>query len=314
MRINKWIPIVLAINIGVLCFALYVATTYQQQNYIVSCEQPITNYSILEVNCRGHRMHSTVKIAYAGKDYYVGVSRELCKNIGQAEFFYDMQHDTVFENDYLCMRHIVFFFVLFAFSLLLWKCPEVRKYQATRKDILKVRKDIFLKDALPILKEKGFVDEPFKTSNFGWCGFGYIYDMCRLRQGKFLDFVSVRITQGDRYIKIFINAFEVTPQLGSLSSLKETEGLKYVILPNSEKEMRLDSDFIKGMPALSKEFWSGGLKVGRYFTEIGYNNQVEKLKEKVMSRVCDIDAYFEKWHGCHRPNLVKWDGELIERR
>lgn len=113
MRINKWIPIVLAINIGVLCFALYVATTYQQQNYIVSCEQPITNYSILEVNCRGHRMHSTVKIAYAGKDYYVGVSRELCKNIGQAEFFYDMQHDTVFEKDYLCMRHIVFFFVLF---------------------------------------------------------------------------------------------------------------------------------------------------------------------------------------------------------
>ena len=47
--------------------------------------------------------------------------------------------------------------------------------------------------------------------------------------------------------------------------------------------MRLDSDFIKGMPALSKEFWSGGLKAGRYFTEIGYNNQVEKLKEKVMS-------------------------------
>lgn len=106
MRINKWIPIVLAINIGVLCFALYVATTYQQQNYIVSCEQPITNYSILEVNCRGHRMHSTVKIAYAGKDYYVGVSRELCKNIGQAEFFYDMQHDTVFEKDYLCMTSV----------------------------------------------------------------------------------------------------------------------------------------------------------------------------------------------------------------
>ena len=195
MRINKWIPIALAINIGVLCFALYVAMTYLRQSDIVKSEHPITNYSILEVNCRGHRMHSTVKIAYAGKDYYVGVSRELCKNIGQAEFFYDMQHDTVFEKDYLCMRHIVFFFVLFAFSLLLWKCPEVRKYQATRKDILKVRKDIFLKDALPILKEKGFVEKPFKTSNFGWNGFGYIYDMCRLRQGKFLDFVSVRITQ-----------------------------------------------------------------------------------------------------------------------
>lgn len=314
MRTNKWIPIALAINIGVLCFALYVAMTYLRQSDIVKSEHPITDYSILEVNCRGHRMGSTVKIAYAVKDYDVGISRKLCKNIEKAKCFYDRQHDTVFEKDYLCMRLVVGSFVPFAFSLLLWGYPEVRRYKATWKDILKARKDIFLKDALPILKEKGFVDEPFKTSNFGWCGFGYIYDMCRLRQGKFLDFVSVRITQGDRYIKIFINAFEVTPQLGSLSSLKETEGLKYVILPNSEKEMRLDSDFIKGMPALSKEFWSGGLKAGRYFTEIGYNNQVEKLKEKVMSRVCDIDAYFEKWHGCHRPNLVKWDGELIERR
>ena len=66
-------------NIGVLCFALYVATTYQQQNYIVSCEQPITNYSILEVNCRGHRMHSTVKIAYAGKDYYALIPQHYYK-------------------------------------------------------------------------------------------------------------------------------------------------------------------------------------------------------------------------------------------
>ena len=50
MRINKWIPIVLAINIGVLCFALYVATTYQQQNYIVSspCFAFSTNVVIFE--------------------------------------------------------------------------------------------------------------------------------------------------------------------------------------------------------------------------------------------------------------------------
>ena len=83
MRTNKWIPIALAINIGVLCFALYVAMTYLRQNYIVSCEQPITNYSILEVNCRGHRMHSTVKIAYAGKDYYVGEAENFAKILGK---------------------------------------------------------------------------------------------------------------------------------------------------------------------------------------------------------------------------------------
>ena len=314
MRTNKWIPIALVINVGALCFALYVAMTYQRQNNIAQSEQPITDYSILEVNCGGHRLRSTVKMAYAGKDYYVGVRRELCKNIEQAKFFYDRKHDTVFEKDYLCMRHVVCSFVLFAFSLLLWRYPEVRKYKATRKEMLKARKDIFLKDAIPLLKAKGFVEEPFKTSNYGWCGFGYIYGMCRLRKGKFLEFVSVRIHQGDKYIKVFINVFEVTPLLPSLASLKEIEGLKYVIPPNSENEMRLDTDFIKGAPILSKEFWFGGLKLGHYFTKIGYDNQVENLKEAVKAKVSDIDAYFEKWYNCHHPNLVKWDGELVERR
>ena len=297
-----------------LCFALYVAMTYRCQNNIAQSERPITGYSILEVNGGGRKIRSTVKLAYAGKDYYVGVSRELCKNIGQAKFFYDREHDTVFEKDYLCMRHVVCSFVLFAFSLLLWRYPEVRKYKATRKEMLKARKDIFLKDAIPLLKAKGFVEEPFKTSNYGWCGFGYIYGMCRLRKGKFLEFVSVRIHQGDKYIKVFINVFEVTPLLPSLASLKEIEGLKYVIPPNSENEMRLDTDFIKGAPILSKEFWFGGLKLGHYFTKIGYDNQVENLKEAVKAKVSDIDAYFEKWYNCHHPNLVKWDGELVERR
>lgn len=126
MRTNKWIPIALAINIGALCFALYVAMTYQRQNDIVKSEHPITDYSILEVNCRGHRMGSTVKIAYAGKDYDVGISRKLCKNIEKTKFFYDRQYDTVFEKDYLCMRLVAGSFVPFAFSLLLCGYPELR--------------------------------------------------------------------------------------------------------------------------------------------------------------------------------------------
>lgn len=109
MRINKWVPIVLAINIGALCFALYVAITYQHQNNIVLSEQPITDYSILKVDGGGHKLHSMVKIAYAGKDYNVGIDRKLYKNIEKAKFFYDKQHDTVFEKDYLCMRHVVVF-------------------------------------------------------------------------------------------------------------------------------------------------------------------------------------------------------------
>ena len=288
--------------------------TFQRRSKIVQMIQPITDYSILEVNCGGHRMGSSVKIAYAGKDYYVGVRLKQCKEIESASLYYDRQHDEVFEKDELSKTQVVCLFVLFAFSLLLWRYPEVRRYKATKKDILKVRKVIFLKDTLPILKEKGFMEGPFKTSTFGWCGFGYIYDMCRLRNNKFLEFVSVAIPQGDKYIHICVNAFEVTPPLNSLSLLKETEGLKYQIRPNNETEMRLDMDFIKGVPVLSKEFWFGGLNLGHYFTEDDYNKQVENLKRKVKSKVCIIDTYFDKWYECHGPNLVKWDGELVEKR
>ncbi|MFR4037916.1 MAG: hypothetical protein ACLTZT_09045 [Butyricimonas faecalis] len=223
MRINKWVPIVLAINIGALCFALYVAITYQHQNNIVLSEQPITDYSILKVDGGGHKLHSMVKIAYAGKDYNVGIDRKLYKNIEKAKFFYDKQHDTVFEKDYLCMRHVVCFFVPFAFSLLLWRYPEVRKYKATRKDILKERKNIFLKDALPILKAKDLLRNLSKHQTLDGVVW-YIYDMCRLRKGRFLEFVSVKIPQGDKYIQIFINAFEVTLNSALFQHLKRWKG------------------------------------------------------------------------------------------
>ena len=315
MRINKWFAIVLAINIALLCFAINVLLTYHHRNEIVKSEHPITVYSILEVNCSSsYRGGSTIKIEYAGKDYYVGVNSKQCKRIESVKLYYDKLHDTVFEKEELSMRQAVFFFISFAFSLLLWRYPEVRKYKATKKEILKTRKDIFLKDILPVLKEKGFTETPLKTTCFGWCSVGYIYNMCRLRKGKFLEFVTVKIPQGDKYIQIFINTFEICPQLSNLSLLKETEGMKFSILPNNEKEMRLDSDFIKGAPILSKVFWFGGLKLGCYFTKIGYNKQIEKLKRKVKSRVYDIDSYFEKWYRYHRPNLTKWDGELIEKR
>ena len=314
MRINKWIPIVLAINIALLYFAISALMTYCHRNEILKSEQPITGYSILEVNCRGHRMSSTVKISYGGKDYYVGISRKVCKNIEKAKFFYDRKNETIFEEGELPKRQIVCFFVIFAFSLLLWRYPEIRKFKATRKEILKVRKDIFLKDILPTLKEKEFMESPFKTPCFGWCGVGYIYDMYRLRNGKFLELVSVKIPQGDKYIQIFINVFEVYPELPNLSLLKELEGIRFSILPNNEKEMRLDTDFIKGAPILSKEFWFGSLKLGCYFTKTDYSKQVEKLKRMVKSRVDDIDAYFQIWYKCHRPTLTKWDGELIEKR
>lgn len=128
MRINKWIPIVLVINIAMLCLVINASMTYRYRNEIVESEQPITDYSILEVNCSsGYRGGSTIRIEYAGKDYYVGVSRKQCKGIMSTTFYYDRQHDTVFEKDELNKGDVVFFFTIFAYSLLLWTYPEVRK-------------------------------------------------------------------------------------------------------------------------------------------------------------------------------------------
>ena len=128
MKTNKWFFIVLAINIAVLCLAINVSMTYLHRNKIVKSEQPITDYSILEVDCGGgYRGGSTIRIEYAAKDYYVGVSRKQCKEIESATLYYDRQHDTVFEKNELSIRYIVCFFALFAFSLLLWTYPEVKR-------------------------------------------------------------------------------------------------------------------------------------------------------------------------------------------
>lgn len=133
MRFNKWILITLAINIGLFCLSMCVLMKYQHRNDIVKSQHPITDYSISEVNCSSDfRGGSTIKIVYSGKNYYVGISRKQCKGIMSTTLYYDRLHDTVFEKDELSMRHVVFFCTVFAFSLLLWTHPEVRKIN-TRK-------------------------------------------------------------------------------------------------------------------------------------------------------------------------------------
>lgn len=127
-KINKWIPIVLAINIGLLCLTINVFMTYLHRIDIIKSAHPITGYSILEVNRGGPRRTSSVKMTYSGKEYYVGVARKQCQGEGVkgVEFYYDVQHDTVFEKNELNRRYVVFFFVTFVYSLLLWVYPEVR--------------------------------------------------------------------------------------------------------------------------------------------------------------------------------------------
>ena len=188
-------------------------------------------------------------------------------------------------------------------------------YSATEKEVLKIRNEIFLQDAVLILQEKGFEKSPFKTTCFGRLdSLAYIYEMCRLRDGRFLNLITVNICRKDKYIKIFINSFEIFPKITSLSQLSGLDGLKYHIPPNSKKEMRIDTDFIEGPPILSKSFWFEQLELGNYFTKKGYCKQVEKLRKAVISKVRNIDLFFQKWSKLHFPNVVKYDGELLNEK
>lgn len=131
MKINKWIPMVsaIAINIALLGLAIYVFGLYQHRTSIVASQTPITDFSILEVYCRSRG--SSVKIAYNGKVYYTSlpIPRAKCKaeNVEKLAYYYDAKNDTIFWESGLNKRHVVFFFIVFLFSLLLWTYPEVRK-------------------------------------------------------------------------------------------------------------------------------------------------------------------------------------------
>lgn len=188
-------------------------------------------------------------------------------------------------------------------------------YKATSKEILQARNSIFLHDILPILKDKNFVSAPFKDARFGYyAGFGYMYDMCRLHEGKFLELLTTTICRKDNYIQIRIMTFELTPRIKSLSLLKNINGLAYKIRPNNEKEMRLDIDFFEHAPILSKKFWQEPCKLGHYFTKSGYLKQLERLRRTVKAEVFQIDDYFTKWYLIHTPNLTQWNGKVIEKR
>ncbi len=63
------------INIGLLAVAVYMWLIYDHRQTIIKSEEPIQNYSVLEVNCR-RRTSSSIFIEFNGKQYYVAVARD----------------------------------------------------------------------------------------------------------------------------------------------------------------------------------------------------------------------------------------------
>ncbi|TJZ62966.1 hypothetical protein FAZ15_01310 [Sphingobacterium olei] len=182
-------------------------------------------------------------------------------------------------------------------------------YTASDKEILKIRKEIFLERGIPALYKKGFVKAPFSGSLFGWHpGIGHLYQLCRISDSKFLEMVSVDILRGDRWIQVGLNIFKLTPAVDDIEQLQGLSGIQYSIPPNSLTSMRLHSDDIRGIPLFSCDFMADHHKLKYSFTKNGFEKQVNKLSNRIEKDLNDIDFFIKRWHELYSPIKTTWEG------
>lgn len=89
-------------------------------------------------------------------------------------------------------------------------------YKISKKEYVKIRNEIFIKRAIPVLKQNGFVKSPFSNAEFGKHPLGVFYDMCRLSNTSELEMIRVDIIKGYRYIQIYLNVFNLEPKVENI--------------------------------------------------------------------------------------------------
>ena len=151
------------INIGVLALAVYVWISYNHRQTIFNSEEPIQNYSVLEVNCH-RRMSSSILIEFNGKRYYVGIARNKCIQFDpqKIKFFYDKERDEVYEESGLVVRHVVFYFIFYLCSCI-WLFVTIWKRNKDKRIIInshmKIKQQIFFLTKLDIIKMMSKVEK-----------------------------------------------------------------------------------------------------------------------------------------------------------
>ena len=184
-------------------------------------------------------------------------------------------------------------------------------YSVPPKKFLEDRKSIVVKQGIPALNKKGFGKAPFPESLYGRNNLGdFTYELCRLDAGSVLDFITIHISRGDSWIKVFLNVFKLHPALDSLDQLKQVDGMQFRLPPNSKTEMRLRIDDYKGMPL----FRTIEHKLGSYNTEKGYQKRLGELGALIESDLGNIDDFKKRWHEMHTPLETDWSGKEVSGR
>lgn len=160
---NKELMSVILINVGALVFFFYGWMLYNHRQEIINREEPIQNYSVLEVNCR-YKTGSTIVIEFNGKQYNVRVARNKCKPFVPQEikFFYDKEKDEVYEESGLVVRHLVGAFILNLCSCI-WLFVTIWKRNKDKRIIInshmKTKQQVFFLTKLDIIKMMSKVEK-----------------------------------------------------------------------------------------------------------------------------------------------------------
>ena len=101
---------------------------YDRRQTIIKSEEPIQNYSVLEVYCQTRRNSSSILIEFNGKQYYVAVARDKCVQFDpqKIKLFYDKERDKVYEESGAVVRHLVPNFILYLCSCI-WLFVVIKK-------------------------------------------------------------------------------------------------------------------------------------------------------------------------------------------
>ena len=184
-------------------------------------------------------------------------------------------------------------------------------YNAPSKDSLKTRNTLLLSSGIPALKKHGFDNSPFTSSYFGRNNQGdFSYDFCRVNSFSQLEIVTAHISRGDSWIKIFLNVFELHPNIKSLEQLKGVDGLQFHLPPNSVTSMRLRIDSSEFTPFRNLLFEKQH-KLGRYFTKRGFENRAKELGHLIENDLNDIDHFVKRWHTINTMLVVDWNGKIV---
>ena len=185
-------------------------------------------------------------------------------------------------------------------------------YSVTEKQVYEVRKKIFAEKGIPLLLNHGFEKSPFTGACFGKYNNRFqIYDFCRLTNDSMLQNITEHIIQGDKWIQISLNIFQLENTIKYLQQLINVDGIKFSLPPHSISNMRLHVDDYKGIPLLNYDSMFKNHKLNSYWTRWGLEKSVKKLENRIVVDLTNFEKYVFRWHKLYKPICTTIEGDII---